>query len=682
MQYVHQAQGFAQPQKGTGALSPGHLASATALLQQYHAELQQQQQQRQSAAGGLVGSMPLAAAAELLQAHPRDAPKASAATDIPNFGSLRGAEAELQALLDVASGALVNNSIDFALLSFEQRQALATLVRHKQAQLQQLSQHADLLLHQLDENRDGFLDISRLLLLFPGARLALEKTAGGAMEQGKSDPLTASSLWSRAAYEVGNALQILSVSSSGPALSHVGAASPTVSLESLETPEQMHHEHEQEAAALVAAASQPFIRSNARSRTSPAGRGLPENWVKKVVCYSETYSSSQGSEGSKRGLSGTSSLAEAAATTSADTPGAVYEDCRRDLGEGDVSALLGEFALLQAQQAKGGLQSALAAAGAQEAPTLAPPAADPPFFQRNMRRTTTMPNGSLAGRLVMLGGGNTAEGQAFHPHGAANVLSSAAASPLEANAEGSWGAASPISSSRNGRCVRIDTNTIAAAAAAAAAATPDYGAGLLPEDEVTALLGELKLLQEASANVQAAACSPTPGDAGARFQRSNRRTTTLPGTMANIKIRATDVQRVLHTKGRCKPCAFYYNKRKGCRNGIDCGFCHHEEHSKLTLKQWKKHQQRAHRTRVLDECENTEGSGSLSGLQAASVLMDVNEGGLTQAYSPTQVAPPPDVLSHAYALSTSGLSPESLAQVRDRLKELTNAADVALPDGN
>ncbi|KAL8447163.1 hypothetical protein Emag_004429 [Eimeria magna] len=677
MQYVHQAQGFAQAQEGTaGGLIPGDLASATALLQQYHAELQQQQQQqqqRQSAAGGLMGSMTLAAAAELLQSHSRDASKRAA--EIPmNFGSLRGADAELQALLDVAAGALVNNSIDFALLSFKQRQALANLVRQKQAQLQQLSQHADLLLHQLDKDREGFLDISRLLVLFPGARRALEKNLMAARAQGKGDPLTASSLWLRA-YEGGST-----------ALSRVGAGSPTVSLESVETPEQLQRDHEQDAAALVAAASQPFIRSNTRSRTSPAGRGLPENWVKKVVCYSETYNSTQGGEGFKRGVSGASSLAEAAATTSAETPAAVYEDRRRDVSEGDVSALLGEFALLQAQQTSGGLQSAMAAAGGQEAPpTLTPAAPEPPFFQRNIRRTTTMPNGSLAGKLLVLGGGNAADREAFDMHGAASVLAPAVP-PLKGNADSSWGPASPAAP-RNGRCVRIDTNTLAAAAAAAAATTPEYGGGLLPEDEVTALLGELKLLQEASANVQPAACSPASTDAGARFQRSNRRTTTLPGTMANIKIRATDVQRVLHTKGRCKPCAFYYNKRKGCRNGIDCEFCHHEEHSKLTLKQWKKHQQRAHRTRLLEDCENTEGTGSLSELQAAGVLIDAKEGGITQTFSPTQVAPSPDaqqrpLLSHAFALSSSGLSPESLAQVRDRLKELTNAAEVSLPDDN
>lgn len=48
----------------------------------------------------------------------------------------------------------------------------------------------------------------------------------------------------------------------------------------------------------------------------------------------------------------------------------------------------------------------------------------------------------------------------------------------------------------------------------------------------------------------------------------------------------------LHERGRCRPCAFFYNKRKGCNNGDACDFCHHNDHSTLTLKQWKKQQQR------------------------------------------------------------------------------------------
>lgn len=48
----------------------------------------------------------------------------------------------------------------------------------------------------------------------------------------------------------------------------------------------------------------------------------------------------------------------------------------------------------------------------------------------------------------------------------------------------------------------------------------------------------------------------------------------------------------LHEQGRCRPCAFFYNKRKGCVNGNECEFCHHNDHSRLTLKQWKKQKQR------------------------------------------------------------------------------------------
>lgn len=52
------------------------------------------------------------------------------------------------------------------------------------------------------------------------------------------------------------------------------------------------------------------------------------------------------------------------------------------------------------------------------------------------------------------------------------------------------------------------------------------------------------------------------------------------------------LQDALHAQCQCKPCAFFYNKKKGCRNGDSCKFCHHEDHSKYALKQWKKHQQR------------------------------------------------------------------------------------------
>eukprot|EP00922_Rhytidocystis_sp_ex-Travisia-forbesii_P019710 GHVS01029126.1.p1 GENE.GHVS01029126.1~~GHVS01029126.1.p1 ORF type:complete len:771 (+),score=215.76 GHVS01029126.1:130-2313(+) len=59
-----------------------------------------------------------------------------------------------------------------------------------------------------------------------------------------------------------------------------------------------------------------------------------------------------------------------------------------------------------------------------------------------------------------------------------------------------------------------------------------------------------------------------------------------------IDVDGDHLRRILHEEGRCKPCAFFYNKRKGCRHGDSCEFCHHVDHSKLTLKQWKKQQRR------------------------------------------------------------------------------------------
>ncbi|KAK2195913.1 bifunctional NUC153/Pre-rRNA-processing protein Esf1/Zinc finger [Babesia duncani] len=71
------------------------------------------------------------------------------------------------------------------------------------------------------------------------------------------------------------------------------------------------------------------------------------------------------------------------------------------------------------------------------------------------------------------------------------------------------------------------------------------------------------------------------------FHRSSRRSTTLPSSGEGLP--STDeVQSLLHQQKNCKPCAFFYNKKKGCRNGASCGFCHHEDHSLCSLKQWKK----------------------------------------------------------------------------------------------
>ncbi|KAK1933407.1 hypothetical protein X943_003518 [Babesia divergens] len=73
------------------------------------------------------------------------------------------------------------------------------------------------------------------------------------------------------------------------------------------------------------------------------------------------------------------------------------------------------------------------------------------------------------------------------------------------------------------------------------------------------------------------------------YDQIPRRCATLPDCRSDFPI-SNDVQLMLHMQGTCKPCAFYYNKKKGCRNGISCGFCHHEDHSSCTLKQWKKQQ--------------------------------------------------------------------------------------------
>lgn len=54
-----------------------------------------------------------------------------------------------------------------------------------------------------------------------------------------------------------------------------------------------------------------------------------------------------------------------------------------------------------------------------------------------------------------------------------------------------------------------------------------------------------------------------------------------------------ELLQILHLEGRCKPCAFYYSKKKSCQYGELCEFCHHEDHSRLSLKQWKKQQRKS-----------------------------------------------------------------------------------------
>lgn len=645
---------------------PSDLASATALLQQYRMELQQQQSLPAS-----LGALPtnLNSRAGVLQPYARDAAKA--ADDTPaDASNLREADAELQLLLEIASGAFVNNKIDLSLLSFKQRLAIADLVRYKQSQLQQMSQQASLLLHQLEKNREGYVDSSKLLLLFPNARAALAKCASQGSGRAATDIGCLQGQWLRAydAATEGSRGPRMTASGSPRMTPGMSRMAGTATAETLGTVKN-EHEHGDD---MLAHAGQPFTRNNTRSRTTPAIRGSPESWLEKPCGETEDYSSTQEGDLFKQCFSMSSSLAEAAATTSAETPAGGLEDRARDDSEGDVSTLLEDLATLHTQQGTRGLQKVVEAG---EEPDDGVPegqgaAEGTPFFQRNMRRTTTVPNGSFAGKVMMFGGNLDRESLPGAGTGSLPDFS-----PQTKSDMGSMWNTTPAA--RNGRCVRIDTNALAAAL------RPDYGN--IAGNDMAALLGDLKLLQEASATVHAATRSTPTNESNALFQRNNRRTTTLPGTMANIKIRATDVQRMLHTKGRCKPCAFYYNKRKGCRNGSECEFCHHEEHSKLTLKQWKKHQQRAHRTRLLEDCDGAEGSGILSGFQSPGVMLDSADSGVptfAQGHAPSAADVQHPVLPRQYALNSAGFTAESLAQVRERLAELTSAAESALPEGS
>ncbi|EKX73179.1 conserved hypothetical protein [Theileria equi strain WA] len=72
-------------------------------------------------------------------------------------------------------------------------------------------------------------------------------------------------------------------------------------------------------------------------------------------------------------------------------------------------------------------------------------------------------------------------------------------------------------------------------------------------------------------------------------ERGSKKFTATSNSSSYLEL-SGEVQLILHAQGNCKPCAFFYNKKKGCRNGPNCGFCHHEDHALCSLKQWKRQQ--------------------------------------------------------------------------------------------
>lgn len=641
---------FGQPP--VAPLLPCDLASATALLQQYKMEMHQQQQ---------AASAPLGPQTSARSSRPGiSAPHPTSHDAAAEVAGRKGVDIELQILLEIASVACVNsNRIDLSLLSFKQRLAFADLVRYKQCQLQQMSQQASLLLHQLEKNRDGYLDPSRLLVLFPNARAALAKSSpvgapvgagvGVGLNLGSACPPPGSHLdvpcppvqWPGAfdsVSEDSGASHASGASAARVALPGVRGG-PSPAAEPLNTAAEHEHEHPEDVYV-----GQPFTRNNARSHTTPALRPTPD-LINKVREDSEAFHSVADGDLFKRFLSISSSLAgsaladAAAATASGEASPSGGDERVRD--DADGSNLFSDFGVLQ-QQGALSLQKPMEDTEDSEEAAGTHVTDNAPFFQRNMRRTTTVPHGSVASKVMLLNGSLSRD--LLQAPGPAGGLPD-----FGAHSKGDFGGmCTPTQSAKNGRCVRIDASAIAAAVGT----KPDY-TNLIDGNGITSLLGDLQRLQEASASVQAAGLTTPAGDANSVFQRTNRRTTTLPSTMANVKIRATDVQRVLHVKGRCKPCAFYYNKRKGCRNGLGCEFCHHEEHSKLTLKQWKKHQQRAYRTKLQDECDGKEGSGI--DYPSSSLLLEPNDGSVISPFGSGHVAPGSELqhplIPHTYSLN-------------------------------
>ena len=102
---------------------PNDLASAAALLQQYHLELQQQQQSTSASLASLRAAPNPQPA--LQQGHSRDV----TAVDETNAGTagLKENDLEQHILQEIASAAFVNNHIDLSLLSFKQRLAFVSL---------------------------------------------------------------------------------------------------------------------------------------------------------------------------------------------------------------------------------------------------------------------------------------------------------------------------------------------------------------------------------------------------------------------------------------------------------------------------------------------------------------------------------------------------------------------------
>ncbi|UKJ88614.2 hypothetical protein MACJ_001858 [Theileria orientalis] len=120
----------------------------------------------------------------------------------------------------------------------------------------------------------------------------------------------------------------------------------------------------------------------------------------------------------------------------------------------------------------------------------------------------------------------------------------------------------------------------------------------LNKDEITRIIDNINLRESSeSKHVQfveseedeSPNTSNEPSNEKEVFVRKNKRSSTLPNPNDKMNL-SGEVQLILHNKGTCKPCAFVYNKKKTCRNGPSCGFCHHEDHALCTVKRWKKQQ--------------------------------------------------------------------------------------------
>jgi len=87
---------------------------------------------------------------------------------------------------------------------------------------------------------------------------------------------------------------------------------------------------------------------------------------------------------------------------------------------------------------------------------------------------------------------------------------------------------------------------------------------------------------------------------------ARRRSASAPGILVTRWLQQSG-QASAHQHGKCKPCAYFFYKKDGCRQAADCEFCHICPHGELKRRKKEKREQKrlfktkARETLVVDE---------------------------------------------------------------------------------